>query len=313
MMCTRSPCLIACVTFTVSWKRVCGRIRHPGARRKDSVLECHWGESTRSREVAASSGSCRSCSSGVAGIRGFAITSSWHQSVGDTSWPPGFCAGPVGDAQRTSSHIVGAHSHGRGCAVGVVVWFTAHLLGRTMWLEWSSPRWQPRFVRDMTPGCGSVCAEFSTYLQSKGTTWSELLPCLLFCEALGRGSTPAFWASWADTLPVIVGRHPGVARQLVAELEHEPQTRFLQAGEMGVVSSLVSWDLTLPVGKQQLRGHDHHSGNPTTSSQALCDLVGNTKPVPGWRNDTGRTCSPGCLNRCRRWYAPKQVLEQERH
>ena len=43
----------------------------------------------------------------------------------------------------------------------------------------------PRFVRDMTPGCGSVCAEFSTYLQSKGTTWSELLPCLLFWEALG--------------------------------------------------------------------------------------------------------------------------------
>ena len=28
--------------------------------------------------------------------------------------------------------------------------------------EWLSPRWQPRHVRDMTPGCGSVCAEFST-------------------------------------------------------------------------------------------------------------------------------------------------------
>ena len=37
----------------------------------------------------------------------------------------------------------------------------------------------------------------------------------------------------------------------------------------------MSWDLNLPVGKQQLRGHDHHSGNLTTSSQALCDLVGN--------------------------------------
>ena len=49
----------------------------------------------------------------------------------------------------------------------------------------------------------------------------------------------------------------------------------------------MSWDLNLPVGKQQLRGHDHHSGNLTTSSQALCDLVGNTKPVPEWRNDSG--------------------------
>ena len=47
-----------------------------------------------------------------------------------------------------------------------------------------------------------------------------------------HGSTPAFWASWADTLPVIVGRHPRVARQFVAELEHEPQTRFFQASEM---------------------------------------------------------------------------------
>ena len=50
----------------------------------------------------------------------------------------------------------------------------------------------------------------------------------------------------------------------------------------------------------------------TGTQQALCDLVGNTKPVPG-RNDTGRTCSPGCLSRCRHWCAPKQVLEQERH
>ena len=40
--------------------------------------------------------------------------------------------------------------------------------------------------------------------------------------------------------------------------------------------------MTLPVGKQQLRGHDHHSGNPTTSSQALCDLVG-TKPEERYR------------------------------
>ena len=37
--------------------------------------------------------------------------------------------------------------------------------------------------------------------------------------------TPAFWASWGDTLPVIVGRRPRVARQLVAELEHLPPGR----------------------------------------------------------------------------------------
>ena len=40
-----------------------------------------------------------------------AITSSRHQSVRHTSWPPGFCARPLGNAQRTSSHIAGAHAH----------------------------------------------------------------------------------------------------------------------------------------------------------------------------------------------------------
>ena len=94
-----------------------------------------------------------------------------------------------GPSWRCSAHII-THSWrafpwSRMCSWRGCFWFIAHLLGRTMWLEWSSPRWQPRFVRDMTPVCGSVCAEFSTYLQSKGTTWSELLPCLLFWGALG--------------------------------------------------------------------------------------------------------------------------------
>ena len=128
-----------------------------------------------------------------------------------------------------------------------------------------------------------------------------------------RVSTPAFWASWADTLPVIVGRHPRVVRHLVGELEHKPQTHFLQAAEMARRQLNGVMGFEPPSWEQQLRGHDHHSGNPTTSSQALCDLVGNTKPVPGRRNGTGRTCSPGCLNRCRHWCAPKQVLEQEWH
>ena len=58
------------------------------------------------------------------------------------------------------------------------------------------------------------------------------------------------------------------------------QTRF-RPQWWPVASSLESWDLTLPVERQQLRGHDQHSGKPNTSSQALCDLVGNTKYLPG--------------------------------
>ena len=95
------------------------------------ALECHWGESTRSREVAASSGTCRSCSSGVAGIRGCSVM---------------VCAGAVGDAQRTSSHIVGAHSHGRGCAVGVGASGSLHicsgeLCGQRRRSTWARSTW----------------------------------------------------------------------------------------------------------------------------------------------------------------------------
>ena len=94
-----------------------------------------------------------------------------------------------GPSWRCSAHIITHCWRAFPCMVEDVqsAWLLLvhYASARTMWLEWSSPRWQPRFVRDMTPGCGSVCAEFSTYLQSKGTTWSELLPCLLFWEALG--------------------------------------------------------------------------------------------------------------------------------
>ena len=34
MMCTLSPCLIACVTFTVSWKRVCGPSQASGCTKE---------------------------------------------------------------------------------------------------------------------------------------------------------------------------------------------------------------------------------------------------------------------------------------
>ena len=93
-----------------------------------------------------------------------------------------------------------------------------------------------------------------------------------------RGSTPAFWASWGRHIagdrwaspPRLQGNWSLSWSTSLKHVSFRPQ-RWL------VVSSLVSWDLNLSVGKQQLRGHDHHSGNLTTSSQALCDLVGNSQ------------------------------------
>ena len=108
---TRSPCLIACVIFTVSWKRVCGPIQASGCTKEKPSSGMPLG---RVHQVT------RGCSE----QRGSEDLQSHRRGIKMLGtpffWPPGCCAGPVGDAQRTSSHIAGAHSHGRGCAVGVV-------------------------------------------------------------------------------------------------------------------------------------------------------------------------------------------------
>ena len=168
MMCTLSPCLIACVTFTVSWKRVCGPSQASGCMKKRPSSGMPFGRVQVTR--------------GCNEQPFLLILQQW------CGWDPRICHHIVvaskcwGHLQATrilcapvwrcSAHIIThcwrAFPWSRTCSRRGCCSFTAHLLGRTMLLELSSLRWQPRFVRDMTPGCGSVCAEFSTYLQGKG-------------------------------------------------------------------------------------------------------------------------------------------------
>ena len=44
-----------------------------------------------------------------------------------------------------------------------------------------------------------------------------------------RTRVPAFWASWADRLPLILERHPAVAAQLINQLEGHAVTPILRA------------------------------------------------------------------------------------
>ena len=257
-MCTLSPRLIACVTFTVSWKRVCGPNQASWCTKERPSFGMPLG---RIHQVT------RGCSE----QRFLQILQQWcggdprichhivvSSSVGDTSCHQDFV--------RAQLEMLSAHHHTLLACIPMVedvqsAWLLlVHCASarRTVWLEWSSPRWQPRFVRDMTPGCGSVCAEFSTYLQSKGTTWSELLPCLLFWEASGCDllvvGAPQRSGRVGQThcrclLGVTHGLQGNWSLSWSTSLKHvcfRPQ-RWL------VVSSLVSWDLNLPVGKQQLR------------------------------------------------------------
>ena len=48
-------------------------------------------------------------------------------------------------------------------------------------------------------------------------------------RSAAQGSKPAYWASWADCVPMIRQRHSRVAERLVAELGGEPVTPLLKA------------------------------------------------------------------------------------
>ena len=86
---------------------------------------------------------------------------------------------------------------------------------------------------------------------------------------------------------MIVGRHPRVARQLVAELEHEPQTRFLQAAEMarrqltGVMGfDPPSWEAAVAGTRPPLREPDHFEPGTVRSGwqHEASARVGGTTP-----------------------------------
>ena len=190
-----------------------GRVRHPGARRKDPALECHWGESTRSREVAARQ-------------RFLQILQQWcggdprichHIVVASKCWGPLLatrilCA-PV---WRCSAHIIThcwrAFPWSRTCSRRGCIWFTAHLLGRTMWLE-VEPQMAAAFCQRHDAGVWECLCRILHVSPEQGddVVGAAFMPLVLGGIGLRsacRGSTPAFWASWADTLPVIAGRHP---------------------------------------------------------------------------------------------------------
>ena len=51
-----------------------------------------------------------------------------------------------------------------------------------------------------------------------------------------RTSVPAYWASWADCMPMIRERHPQVAEQFAASLEGHPDTPHLREAAAAVRS-----------------------------------------------------------------------------
>ena len=174
---------------------------------------------------------------------------------------------PLGhqDFVRAQLEMLSAHHHTllaripmvedvsrRGC-----FWFTAHLLGRTMWLEVVEPQMAAAFCQRHDAGVWECLPHISRARGRRGRNCFHA-----FC--FGRHWI-AICLSW---------EHPSVLGELGRRVEGNWSLSWstslkhvsFRPQRWRVVSSLVSCYLTLPVGKQQLRGHDHHSGNPTTSS-----------------------------------------------
>ena len=101
-------------------------------------------------------------------------------------------------------------------------------------------------------------------------------------RSASRISASAYWASWADCLPMVFARHRGVALAIVAQLEGHPDTPFLGAAAACARSLVGTMVLTRHFGKLSAKECDPGHWNQMRWSQALLEEGGNTKQRQGW-------------------------------
>ena len=96
-----------------------------------------------------------------------------------------------------------------------------------------------------------------------------------------RTSVPAYWASWADCMPMIRERHPQVAERLAASLEGYPDTPYLS--EAAAAARSLRGVLGFEPPSMASRGNRRQTrGTRTRSLRARCPgrlsgQVGNTR------------------------------------
>ena len=89
-------------------------------------------------------------------------------------------------------------------------------------------------------------------------------------------SLSAWWASKADTLPMIHARHPDVGMMILNGLNHEAQGPNVR-GVADTVRMLTGEGLSRPVGRHSWTGHAHHRTIRRIMSQVEPEEVGNMK------------------------------------
>ena len=96
-------------------------------------------------------------------------------------------------------------------------------------------------------------------------------------RSASRISASAYWASWADCLPMVFARHRGVALAIVAQLEGHPDTPFWGAAAACARSLVGTMGFDPPSWQALCEGVRQGHWNQMRWSQALLEEGGNTK------------------------------------
>ena len=120
-----------------------------------------------------------------------------------------------------------------------------------------------------------------------------------------RTRVSAFWASWADTLPMVQNRHPHIADVMVCHLEGVTQSPCLAAAS-SAAAELDDLDWEVPQWSALAAGL-RPLPSQSTKSRGLRGMVGSTKHQFAWSGDFGKPqCSPGWTNDRGPWSDHKQ-------
>ena len=102
-----------------------------------------------------------------------------------------------------------------------------------------------------------------------------------------RTRVSAYWASWADTLPMVQSRHPQIADIMVYQLEGVTESPCMGAASSAAAELDKLDDLVVPRWSELAAGHVRRLENQSTMSPGLPGMAGSTKQQFVWNGGPG--------------------------
>ena len=227
---TRSSLLTEWVRCTLQCNNICGRIVES---------ECTLPQFA----------TCWNVSPGVERFRrhGSPRSSTGHESLGHSVGTSIIRRGPFAEEVDGAADVLGADSRGVGFAVSVVIAGSQRFGESKLSLRVVEPQSVVNYAGAHDDGMWRClcCILRIDVVQEEHIRSAAGMPLVLGGLGLRsavRLSRSAFWASWADCLPMVLSRHRDVATRFVVNLEGAPDTPSL-----GVAASAM-WSLTGTMG-----------------------------------------------------------------